>query len=301
MFTAGPATAAATARRHALGAGSILLAVGDSLAAGYQPTDGHRPPPIDPATGMPDAGYPGGYAADIARAKHLRLIDLGCPGETTLSYVSRPAQKACASGYEELTHTSNQQAAALAELAAHKGQVSLVTFDLGMNDLDGCLHNESVSLSCLGGRATALARRLPRLIGTLKAALQRDDPGAVMVAMTYYDPFLAQAYRPGGLKGDALAALSLSAATGLDATLAALYRHLGLLVAPVGSAFRLGTVLPLRTYGGKTLPTDVAQVCTLTWMCPLPGATRGANVHPNTHGYAVIADEFERALARAGD
>ena len=40
-----------------------MLALGDSLAAGYQPTDKSSPPPEDPADNSPDEGYPGGYAA----------------------------------------------------------------------------------------------------------------------------------------------------------------------------------------------------------------------------------------------
>ena len=42
-----------------------LLAVGDSLAAGYQPIDGVSLPPVDPGSGFRDQGYPGSYAADL--------------------------------------------------------------------------------------------------------------------------------------------------------------------------------------------------------------------------------------------
>ena len=34
-------------------AGPYLLALGDSLAAGYQPSDGESSPPVDPVTGFP--------------------------------------------------------------------------------------------------------------------------------------------------------------------------------------------------------------------------------------------------------
>jgi hypothetical protein len=35
------------------------------------------------------------------------------------------------------------------------------------------------------------------------------------------------------------------------------------------------------------VPTDVARVCALTWMCTAPPL--GPNLHPNDTGYHVIA------------
>lgn len=293
-----PATSSA-ATRHASATTGYLLAVGDSLAAGYQPTDGHRPPPINPATGLADQGYPGSYPARIAAVKHLGLINLGCPGETTTSYTGTPAQKACATGYAAMTHTSNQQAAALAEIAAHPGAIRLVTFDLGTNDLDGCLSNGSVSPSCLATKTAQITGRLPKLLDTLRGALAHFDPGTRIVAMTYYDPYLALAYSPGGLKGTTEAALSLGATQGLNTALTDIYHRAHVTVAEVGNAFALGRVLPLHTYGGRTLPTNVWRVCTWTWMCPLPVRAKSrpaGNVHPRDAGYAAIARAFLRAI-----
>ena len=286
------------ARAAGTGGGHLLLALGDSLAAGYQPTDGYRPPPVDPATGLPDAGYPGGYAADLAQRAHLRLVDLGCPGETTASFTGRPAQAACRRAYEAMTHTSNQLDAALAELAAHRGQVALATFDLGANDVDACVHGTTLDTACLARVPLTLADRLPAILARLRSALRADDPGARLVAMTYYDPFLALADHPGGWRGDLLAAGSLGGLRAVNAALTALYRHAGALVAHVASAFSTGAVLPLERYRGHTLPKDVATICRLTWMCTTtaPGSLAG-NVHPTTAGYTSIAAAFARALS----
>jgi lysophospholipase L1-like esterase len=277
-----------------------MLALGDSLAAGYQPTDGRNPPPVDPATGWPDQGYPHGYASDLAAAEHLELIDLGCPGETTTSYTTVPAQPECEKVYSGELGASNQQAAALAVLAAHLHEVRLVTFDLGANDLDACLSGTTVDAGCLFARSSAVLARLPHLLATIRAALERDDPGARLAAMDYYDPFLGLAEDPGGLKGTALATLSVGVLETFDASLRAIYAHAGAVVVDVSSAFQTGAVLPLTGYDGKQLPRDVALVCRWTYMCPAPGtsgATASPDIHPNDAGYARIAAAFQAALA----
>ncbi len=278
----------------------ILLTLGDSLAAGYQPTDGRSPPPVDPATGLPDQGYPGGYARDLAARTHLRLVDLGCPGETTLSWSTTPAQPACGAFYRAVAGAANQEAAALHLIAGHPGQISVVTFDLGANDVDGCLTRAGVSAACVATTSARVEARLPRIVRALTTSLKRFDPGAHVVAMTYYDPFLGRAYRPGGLTGETEAALSLAASQALDASLRTIFTRAGALVAPVDRSFATGRTLPLQHYGGKLLPLNVATVCRLTWMCPTPErrAVPGADIHPNTAGYALIARAFAGALAQ---
>src|ERR1039458_256924 len=54
----------------------VLLALGDSLAAGYQPTFGTSLPPIDSSSGYRDRGYPGSYAADVASARDRKSTRL---------------------------------------------------------------------------------------------------------------------------------------------------------------------------------------------------------------------------------
>lgn len=286
------------AARSQPGAG-ILLALGDSLAAGYQPTDGTRPPPVDPASGWPDAGYPDGYAADVATHEHLSLVDLGCPGETTASFDTRPAEGVCATWYRRELGAANQQAAALAELRRHPGAVHLVTFDLGANDLDACLAGGSVDAACLATKTAVVLSRLPRLLARIETVLAAEDPRARLVAMDYYDPFLGFEEDPGGTHGSELAALSLGALEGFDASLRALYRHAGAAVAAVSSEFQTASALPLTPYGGRSLPRDVALVCRWTYMCPLSGTGGAAghqDIHPDTAGYARIAAAFEEAI-----
>ncbi len=281
----------------ALNQPKTLLALGDSLAAGYQPTDGQQPPPIDPATGYSDLGYPGSYPADIAKARHLKLVDLGCPGETSTSMRTTPAQADCSSLFESEFGSSSQLAAARVFLDHHRGQVALVTLDIGANDIDRCISTSGTNSSCLTSADFDLERNFGVIVRTIKASLRRNDPSARLLTMNYYDPFLAFAYLLGGTRGAQLAAESLVGVDALNAQFAASDRLLNVDVADVASAFQVNSSLPLLSYAGKRLPTNVVVTCELTWMCPTDSVAR-PNIHPNLAGYSTIASAFERVLAR---
>ncbi len=287
-----------TAGASSSGSARYLLALGDSLASGYQPTDRTSPPPDDPADGLPDQGYPGSYAADLARRYGLRLVDLACPGETTSSFSGTPAEPACAAFYASFLHASSQQAAAGNFLDAHRGQVALVTFDLGANDLDPCAKASGVDVSCLAWGEADIVTELPPLLGSLSGKLTHDDPGATIAAMNYYDPFLALAFSPGGGKASAAATASVSGVAGLNTTLDQIDRRRHVLTANVAAAFDTYDLLPLTSYGGMLLPRDVASICELTWMCPLSGTqVAHPDIHPRLSGYRAIAGAFESTLA----
>jgi lysophospholipase L1-like esterase len=273
----------------------VLLALGDSLAAGYQPTFATSIPPIDASSGYPDRGYPGSYAADVASARGQRLVDLGCPGETTASMLAIPAQNQCALLYSREFAAHSQLVAAENFLSRHPGQVALVTIDLGVNDLLHCVSESQVNTACLKENDIVAERNLAAILRPLVSSLHRADPRARIVAMNYYDPFLALAYSPGGTQGLKLASASLAAANLFNAELASTYRAFSVSTANVASAFHMNAALPVAHYGGKTLPTDVASVCKLTWMCPIR-TSQGRDIHPNLTGYRAIASAFAQIL-----
>ena len=274
-----------------------LLALGDSLAAGYQPTDGQQPPPIDPATGYSDLGYPGSYPADVAKARHFKLVDLGCPGETSTSMRTTPAQTDCASLYKSEFGSTSQLAAARVFLDHHRGQVALVTLDIGANDIDRCISTSGANSSCLASADSDLERNFSVIVHMIQAALRRDDPSARLVTMNYYDPYLGFAYLPGGTRGAQLAAESLVGVDALNAQFSVSDRLLNVGIADVAGAFKINSSLPLLSYAGKTLPKNVVVTCELTWMCPTDTVTK-PNIHPNLAGYSTIASAFERVLGR---
>jgi lysophospholipase L1-like esterase len=273
-----------------------LLALGDSLAAGYQPTDGVSLPPVDPASSFRDQGYPGSYAADLATMQGLSLVDLGCPGETTSSMLATPAQPRCGELYEAEFGVGSQILAAETFLSRHPGRVGLITLDIGANDLDHCVSTSNVNTTCLASADVAVLKNLGRILTSLMASVRHFDPGARVAGMNYYDPFLGLEYSPGGIRGDELALGSVVATNGFNAELSAAFNKFGVSVVDVASAFRIDALTPLVRFDGKTLPEDVASICELTWMCPSV-AGEAPSIHPNAAGYRTIAVAFGKRLA----
>jgi lysophospholipase L1-like esterase len=253
------------------------LALGDSLSQGVQPDSAGVS--LDTPDGYPDQLYPS------LRPRHpgLRLVKLGCNGETTATMIgggicSYPG--------------GSQLAAAVRFLTAHRGRVSLITIDIGANDPDSCITRPVVKLVSCASRAipTATANLAKILTG-----LRRAAPGVRMIAMDYYLPALAQ-WR-NGLVGQALARLSELAASGYNALLTRTYQASGVRVANVSAAFEsadFSQQVSLPGYGA--LPRNVAAICRWTWECAAP--PRGPNEHPNRAGYAVITHAFQLAGAR---
>lgn len=271
----------------------FLLALGDSLASGYQPIYGRHLPPNDPASKLPDLGYPGGYARDLAAALHLRLVDLGCPGETTQSMASTPAEPACKDLYEHSLKAKNQLDAALAFLKAHRDQVSLVTIDLGGDNLLGCASNSAqpIDLGCVAHSLSSVEHQLPRELKLLDLAIKRQDHNAELVGMNYYDPFLSLELA-GKSKNQAVADESLAAIEVLNSELASSYSRLHITWANVALAFHTYSSTRLVRLGKSRVPLSVASICQLTYMC-----ATDPNIHPNDSGYAVIARAFELVIA----
>jgi lysophospholipase L1-like esterase len=283
-----PVASASTAPRY-------LLALGDSLAAGYQPIYATTLPPVDVVSGFRDIGYPSSYAAGVAAAQGLQLVDLGCPGETSTSMLGAPAIGQCTALYKAEFRAKSQMSAALDFISAHLGQVSLVTLDIGANDLDKCFSTSQINGTCLKNTDLSVIRNLSSILSTLTTELRKSDPGVRLIGMNYYDPFLGLAYTPGGTHGAELAVASVAATDTLNVELTATFRRFGAARADVASGFRTDNLLPLARFAGRRYPIDVVEVCTWTWMCPRT-ATGGQDVHPNVAGYRVITSAFNRAI-----
>jgi lysophospholipase L1-like esterase len=256
-----------SALAHAATAQTYYVALGDSLAVGYQPIDG----------GVPTLQ---GYADDLfnqykSHIPGLTLSKLGCPGETTSSMVQGGVCPSYPAG-------SSQLDAAVNFLQTHQNQVALVTLDIGANDVDGCVSSTAIDKTCIDSGFASVSANLPWILKQLRKAA---GPNTLIVGMNYYDPFLA-AWELGG-NGQTLALQSLAAATEFNVLLGAIYQMFGVPVADVAHAFRIYNFLPVP---GENVPVNVFLTLAWTWMgAPAP---IGPDIHPNAAGYAVIAGAF---------
>ena len=248
---------------------SYYLALGDSLSRGVQPDAAGAS--VETGQGYPDLVY----ATLLASHPALRLVRLGCPGETTKTMM-----------HGGICHYSagSQLAAATAFLRAHRGHVFLVTIDIGANDLEDCGNRPSLTqlASCIGQLPKATAN-VAAILASLRAAA---GPGVRIVGMNYYLPALAE-WRS-GLLGRATAELSEKFAVAYDGLLKRAYGQAGITVANVFGAFETTNFGdPVTVPGIGSVPRNVARICQWTWECAPP--PRGPNQHANAAGYRVIA------------
>ena len=275
----GPGRSAGPSGSHTESApATYYLALGDSLSRGVQPDAAGTSVPT--GQGYPDQLYAVLHPSQPA----LRLVKLGCPGETTATMIHGGICR---------YRGGSQLAAAVAFLNAHRGHMVLVTIDIGANDPEDCGARLSLSAltTCVGTDLPAAISNLGTILTRLRAAA---GPGVRIIGMSYYLPALAE-WRQ-GTTGQAVALVSERLAAGYNDLLDRTYAQSGVLVANVFGAFEtsdFGNRVAVPGIG--TVPRNVARICQWTWECTSP--PRGPNQHANQAGYGVIAQAF---LSAAG-
>jgi len=257
------------------------LALGDSLAWGYQPNSA--------GVGIKSGhGYADDLAADLRRHGdwNLKYDNLSCPGETTGTMLDGGCPLLSGSGQ---TYTV-QEAAAVAFLKAHPHARILVTLDIGANNIDTCVNSDgTLDATCIEQGISEAGTQLPEILGELKAAAGRH---VSFVGMNYYDAFLADWLT--GSAGQAVAEESVTVSNEFNGVLDAAYAAFHVPVADVSDAFKTTDFTDTASLDGTTVPINVANICNWTWMCaPAPV---GPNIHANNIGYSVIARTFEEQL-----
>ncbi len=253
----GTATAAGPPQR------GYYLSLGDSIAFGFRP---------DLATiGDVDPTHYRGYAEDFAAMRpHLTLVNYACPGET--STTMRTGGCPWPTSHDPYPVTGSQLAAAEAFLAAHPGQVSLISIDIGSNDLLGVVRpcvDQPDPIACIRPGLGAALATLNQNYTEILQRLTSLAPTAKIVVLNYYNPY-----------GVALTG-SDAFAVAANQSLQELADGFGVWVADAFGAInhRAGS------------PAERAFLCTRTWEC-----TRYEDVHPTALGYRALSV----ALLRAG-
>lgn len=263
------------------GGSTYYLALGDSLAAGYQPNTGQD----EPVSYTNDI-----YDALKASDPKLEFVNLGCDGETTVTMIN--------GGKCTYQGATSQLDAATKFLEANKGKVKYVTESVGANDVYHCLSGGTGSLGssgapdvgCIAQSLAAVEQNLTKINTQLRDA-GGDEPR--YVGMNYYDPALA-GWLHGGLTR-AVAAGTAALNNLFSRTITTANSSAGWKTADVLTAFSNNDFTPVDVPGFGALPTNVARICEWTWMC-----TQYTDIHANPAGHQVIADTFLPLLEEVG-
>ena len=258
------ATPAATPSSVVSLAGTYL-ALGDSLAGGVGASDPNRLGYV--VLLFERLNVPGGVAGIAAN----RLANVAVGGETSSSFIE-----------------GGQLATAVRLIAEAEPPVSLVTLDIGGNDLLRLLNTEPctsapASAECgdlVNVTLDAFAENAARILGDLRRALDEADSAAPLAVMTYFNPFsgtddLYEAAADRALLGadgraDCETARQTPGARGMNDIIACLAEEHGAVLVDVEPLFA-GLGLELTHIGSQ-------------------------DIHGNDTGYAVIANAFAEAL-----
>ncbi len=239
------------------------LALGDSLAFGYSQAKFEKLFPNENP-----AEYDTGYVDDFARLlklgnPKLQVINDGCPGETTESFIKGPCEYQLAF---PLHHpyvggpTSSQLSDALAYLQANPN-TNPITLDIGANDALGVIeHTCEKEVECVIKEAPALFAHIAANLGLILGDLRGADPHATIIVLGLYNPFGEKL--PGG-----------------NALTAQLNEVMEKVASAVGARF--ADPLPIFNPPGKL---EEPTICLLTNMCKTP-----EDIHPTDLGYGVLA------------
>jgi lysophospholipase L1-like esterase len=252
---------------------SYYLSLGDSLSRGVQPNSAGASRPTA-------GGYPNRLYAALRRGQpNLRLVQLGCSGETSYTMIRGGICRYPA---------RSQLVAAESFLRAHRHHVSLVTIDIGANDPNSCFLGAPISkiAGCMSSRVRLTVADLRTILSGLRAA---GGHKVKIIGMNYYVPELAGWL--GGMGSKEIAVLMERLVHGYNNLLTRVYHHYHARVANVFAAFHSSDFsdrVHLAQIG--TMPRNVASICRLTWACAR--APEGPNEHANNIGYSIIALAF---------
>lgn len=261
---------------------SVYLSLGTSLAAGT----------IADANGnnilFSSLSYTDQLAAELEDVEHVKL---GCPGETVTTFVNGG-----------ICYTGGRSQLSVAKATLARGGVSLVTIDLGANDV---LQAQPDILACGADQLCVftILSKIAAGIGGVLDALRTADPNVEIVGMNYYNPNLAAwlGHYPGvpaQQAPDPVTAFQSNALATLGNDLIeAQFTSRGLSIVDVEAAFS-GTDFGDSDKDG--IPNNVERICAWTSMCPAADGV-SPNIHANRTGYDRIADAFEKVISGHDD
>jgi lysophospholipase L1-like esterase len=260
-LTAGTATAASASASpppRLTPPKSYYLALGDSIAYGFQTSKALAGLPPDAF----NTGYADLFAAQLRQLRpHIATVNYSCPGESTTTFLLPCIWKTSGHALHN-DYPGSQLGAALAFLAGHRGKVSPITLSLNGNDAnDFLLTCPPGDLACLrAGAPAAIAAYQARLTSILRH-LRAAAPDAEIIVVGAYDP-------------------DIGAFTFADP----LFTQLNQAQQAAAAAVRARFADPFPAFNPQGDPAaETAAICTLTLLC-----SQGDG-HPSDAGYRALA------------
>ncbi len=248
-------TCSAVAQSALIGPKPFYLALGDSLAYGYQPNLDFN------------HGYTDDFYHDLENHGTSHYADMGCSGETTTTMINGLCPLSILRKYP---YIGSQLLAAVIYLRFHPGQVSPVTLDIGANDVDLDINYSTCAIS------PSLASNVARMDYNLTHIILPQLTAAMTVngRMTG-DLFIMNSYNPFQNHCPNTSSLALT-----------FNQHLAADASGYGSLVDV-----FAAFGGATTPNP--NICTYTWMCSHYPYLLA--IHATDAGYQVMANAFEQA------
>jgi len=234
---------------------SYYLALGDSMAYGFQPTKAKAPP------AAVDTGYVDLFASRLRKlSPKLEVVNYGCPGESAQTFVRGGCDWLEHGGKLHDRFRGPQLKAALSFLRAHSGKVSPITVTLWGNDLP-------LPLSQNAKRAPSSIRSFARRFSSILRQLRAAAPNAEIIVSGAWNPEADRLAQSEALYRSVDAAIRRSAAAS-HARVANMFAALD---------------------GTGNAKAKSARLCALTFFC-----SKG-DPHPTDAGYREMADAFMTA------
>jgi lysophospholipase L1-like esterase len=237
------------------------LALGDSLAFGYQAATFNQNFPAEPPT-----AFSTGYVDDFARMlqdvrPHLQSINFGCTGETTVTFIQGDCIYTALGFRLHNSYVGSQLLAALAFLHQHPGQVSPITLNLGGDDLNALGTQCGSDVSCYEQQAPIVLAQIASNLNQILDMLRQAAPGSEIITMTSYSvSFL------------------------VDPRFLQLAEAFNEVITTTAAAHRVRVADVFTPFNEGPQP---ATICRLTLVC-----TSLQDGHPSDAGYQVIAQQL---------
>jgi lysophospholipase L1-like esterase len=252
LALSGTATSGVSARPVYQAPQSYYLALGDSIAYGFQPTKANASP------AAVDTGYVDLFASRLRKlSPKLEVVNYGCPGESAVTFARGGCDWLKHGGKLHNQFRGSQLKAALSFLRAHPAKVSPITVTLWGNDLP-------LPLSQNAKRAPSAIASFARRFSSVLRQLRAAAPKAEIIVTGAWNP-----------EADRLAQSE------------PLYRSVDEAIRRSATASRARVADMFTALDGHwNLKAQKARLCALTFVC-----SKG-DPHPTDAGYRAIADAF---------